>query len=217
MRTILFQMISRFVCLISILSVSGCVVPGMGPYDKDLGYNGSFEIVDSELPVNWTISRYPVRDGTIEAFVDTTDVVSGHRSLRIVIHEYDSSSRWEPFLFQVRDVEVGKTYTVSFWLKNQGCKVLLEIGYEGKYHMFGGQSEEERLDYASHSRISEILGEVELGDDEWRQFQYKYTVPEADGTIRFELKFLQKGTLWIDDVQIELVSNEAPAEGVTKD
>jgi hypothetical protein len=100
----------------------------MGPRDKNLGYNGSFEIVESELPVNWTISRYPVKEGTAEVFVDTTDAVSGERSLRIVVHEYSSTNRWKPFLFQVRDVEVGETYAVSLWLKNQGCKVLLEIG-----------------------------------------------------------------------------------------
>jgi len=217
MKTLLFLLVSQSTCLIAILAISGCVVPGMGPRGKNLGYNGSFEIVESELPVNWTISRYPVKEGTVEVFVDTTDAVSGERSLRIVVHEYSSTNRWKPFLFQVRDAEVGETYAVSLWLKNQGCKVLLEIGYEGKYHMFGGQSEEEKRDYAAHPRISEVLGEAEMGDDEWRQFRYQYTVPETDGTIRLELTILQKGTLWIDDVQIELVADGEPAEAVTED
>jgi len=215
MRKLLFRLVSQFTCLIGILGTSGCVVPGMGPHDKNLGYNGSFEIVESELPVSWTLSRYPIKDGAVEAFVDTTDAVAGNRSLRIVVHEYVSTHRWTPFLFQVRDVEVGKTYAVSFWLKNQGCKVLVEIGYEQKYHMFGVKSEEETRDYDAHPRITAILGDAAMGDDEWRQFLYQYTVPETDGTMRFEVKFLQKGTLWIDDVQIELVSDGEPAEGVT--
>jgi hypothetical protein len=82
--------------------------------------------------------------------------------------------------------------------------------------MFRGPSEEEKRDYAAHPRISEVLGEAEMGEDEWRQFQYQYTVPETDGTIRFELKILQKGTLWIDDVQIELVADGEPAQDMTE-
>ena len=193
------------VALLAILSSSSCVVPGTGPHNRNVGYNGDFEIVESDLPVNWWISRYPMEKGDAEALVDTTDAVSGTRSLKIVVHRYVETDQWKPFLFQVREADVGETYAVSFWLKNQGCKVLLEIGYEGKYHMFGGPSEAEKQDYATHPRIREVLDIAETGDNEWRQFHYRYTVPETDGSIRFELKFLQTGTLWIDDVQIERI------------
>ena len=67
--------------------------------------------------------------------------------------------------------------------------------------MFGGPSEAEQKDYAAHHRISEVLGEAELGSKEWRRLHYRYTAPEADNRIRVELKPLQPGTLWIDDVQ----------------
>ena len=191
----------------AILAISGCVVPGTGLHDKKLGYNGSFETVQSGLPVNWTISRYPIKNGDMEASIDTIDTVSGDRSLKVVVHRFDQGNRWKPFLFQVREAEKGKTYAVKFWLKNQGCRVLLEIGNEGKYHPFGGQSEAEKQDYAAHPRIRKLLGKAEIGNNEWRQFHYRYTVPETDGSIRFEMKFMRTGTLWIDDVRIVLVED----------
>lgn len=205
MKTLLFRLVPRVTGIITILAISGCVFPGIGVHDESLGYNGSFEIARSGLPVNWSSSRYPIKSGDAEFSIDTMDAISGDQSLKIVVHRFAEGSRWKPFLFQVREAEKGQTYAVQFWLKCQGCRVLLEIGNEGKYHPFGGQSEAEKQDYAAHPRIRELLDEAEIGKDEWRQFQYRYTVPKTDGSIRFELKFMGTGTLWIDDVQIERV------------
>jgi hypothetical protein len=205
MKPILFRWVSRVTSVIAMLAISGCVIPGTGVQDKTLGYNGSFEIERAGLPVNWTSSRYPIKNGDAEFSIDTADAISGDQSLKIVVHRFSNSSRWKPFLFQVREAEQGKTYAVKFWLKCQGCRVLFEIGNEGKYYPFGGQSEAEKQDYAAHPRIRQLLDEAEIGNNEWRQFQYRYTVPETDGSIRFELKFMRTGTLWIDDVRIERV------------
>jgi len=207
MKTILFRLISRVTGIIAILAVSGCVVPGIGVQDKALGYNGSFEIERYGLPVNWSSSRYPIKNGDAEFAIDTTDAISGDQSLKIVVRKFSNNSRWKPFLFQVRDAEKGKTYAVTFWLKCQGCRVQLEIGNEGAYYMFGGQPEAEKQDYAAHPRIRKLLDEAEIGNNEWRQFQYRYTVPETDGSIRFELKFMRTGILWIDDMRIERVDD----------
>ncbi len=187
---------------ISILSVSGCVVPGTGVHDPTIGYNGDFEIVQSGMPVNWNLSRYPIKADEMKVTIDTENSISGNQSLKIIVNEFDSKNRWKPFLFQTREANEGKLYEISFWLRNENSKVLVEIGYEGKYYMFGGPSETEIQDYAAHPRIAKILGEGETGKSEWRHFRYRYTVPEIDGSIRFELKFLQVGTLWIDDVRI---------------
>jgi hypothetical protein len=205
MKTILFRLVSRVTSIVAMLAISGCVIPGTGVHYESLGYNGSFEIERAGLPVNWTSSRYPIKNGDAEFSIDTADAISGDQSLKIVVRRFSNSSRWKPFLFQVREAEQRKTYAVKFWLKCQGCRVLIEIGNEGKYYPFGGQSEAEKQDYAAHPRIRQLLDETEIGNNEWRQFQYRYTVPETGGSIRFELKFLRTGTLWIDDVRIERV------------
>ncbi len=205
MQMNLFRWVSRVTRVIAMLAISGCVIPGAGVHDDSLGYNGSFEIQRAGLPVNWSSSRYPIRNGDAEFTIDTADAVSGEQSLKIVVRRFSDSSRWKPFLFQVREAEQGKTYAVKFWLKCQGCRVLLEIGNEGKYYLFGGQPEAEKQDYAAHPRIRKLLDEEEIGNNEWRQFQYHYTVPETDGSIRFELKLMRTGTLWIDDVRIQRV------------
>jgi len=193
--------------VLAVLAVSGCVIPGIGARDRSAGINGDFEVVRDGLPVNWIVSRYPLKGGDAEAVIDTTEAVSGSRSLKIVVHRYADADRWKPFVFLSIEAIEGATYDVSFWLKNRDCRLLMELGNEGKYHMFGGQSAEEQADYDAHPRIREFLGREETGHNEWRQFRYRYTVPETDGSLRFELKFLSTGTLWIDDVRIERVES----------
>ena len=63
----------------------GCVIPGTGVHDKTLGYNGSFEIERAGLPVNWTSSRYPLKNGDAEFSIDTADAISGDQSLKILV------------------------------------------------------------------------------------------------------------------------------------
>ena len=188
---------------LALLAVSGCVVPGIGVHDRSAGVNGDFEVVRGGFPANWILSRYPLRSGDVEAVIDTTEAVSGNRSLKIIVHRYADADRWKPFVFRSIDAIEGATYDVSFWLKSRNCRVLMELGNEGRYHMFGGPSAEEQADYDAHPRIREILGREETGHNEWRRVHYRYTVPETDGSLRFELKFLSTGTLWIDDVRIE--------------
>ena len=39
---------------------------------------------------------------------------------------------------------------------------------------------------------------------DWNYYEYTYTIPDKMKAIRLEMNVLQKGTLWIDDVKIEL-------------
>ena len=96
---------------------------------------------------------------------------------------------------------------MSFWLKNQGCKILLKIGTEGKDPVFGS-SEAVKRDMAAHPPIVRVLGETEMGTNSWRQFEYTFITSETDPRIRFQLNLLQPGTLWIDDVRIEEIGAE---------
>ena len=82
-----------------------------------------------------------------------------------------------------------------------------EIRNEGKDPLFG-LSEAEKRDYAEHPRIRRVIGGGETDTVTWRQFRYVYTVPETDGSLRFDLRIMRPCTLWIDDVRIEQVEGE---------
>ncbi len=94
-------------------------------------------------------------------------------------------------MFTLLDAEPGRIYDVTFWLKNQGCSMRLEITSEFP-------ESDEPL-----TPITEIIGPDTTGEGEWRQFSYTYTVPSPRRDIRFEVNLLAPGTLWIDDVRIE--------------
>ena len=84
MKTILFRLVSRVTSIVAMLAISGCVIPGTGVHDELLGYNGSFEIERAGLPVNWTSSRYPIKNGDAEFSIDMADAISGDQPLKMV-------------------------------------------------------------------------------------------------------------------------------------
>jgi len=157
---------------------------------ESAGFNGSFEIVKSGLPVNWYFSYPAIKNGDVEISLDTMDVVEGGQSLKFIVHRVDSRPGWRrPGLFQVHPAKAKRSYKVSFWLKNQGCNVSLMIN-----------SEKPKTAPPATRRI---LGEEETGTNKWRKFEYVYTVPDTYNNIRFDLGVVQPGTFWIDDVRIE--------------
>ena len=170
--------------------LNGCTPMSIREKSESAGFNGSFEIVKSGLPVNWYIHYPPIKNGDVEISLDTKDAVEGNQSLKFIVLRVDARPGWRrPGLFQVRSAKSRRSYKVSFWLKNQGCKVSLLIRSE----------KPKSAPLASRT----ILGEQETGINTWRQFEYVYTVPETYYNIRFDLGVVQPGTFWIDDVRIE--------------
>jgi len=174
------------------LSSIGCTPISTREKSESAGFNGSFEIEKSGRPVNWYIYYLPIKSGDAEVSFDTTDAIEGKQSLKFVVHRV--GRRWSAGLFQVIPAESKDTYKVSFWLKNQGCKVSLLLN-----------SEKPKEAPSANRRA---LSEEETGINTWRQFEYVYTVPETYNNIRFELDILKPGTLWIDDVRIEKVQTD---------
>ena len=98
---------------------------------ESAGFNGSFEIVKSGLPVNWYFHYPPIKNGDIAISLDTKDAIEGNQSLKVTTHKIESRPGWRrPGLFQVLSAESNRSYKVSFWLKNHGCKVSLLINSE---------------------------------------------------------------------------------------
>lgn len=158
--------------------------------DPKAGFNGSFEITKSGLPVNWYVySPSTIPSGDYNLIFDLSDKIEGNQSLKFIVRECVPTGGWlSPGCFQTIPAITGNSYKVSFWLKNQGCEFNLSIGSE---------------------RVREPgrhIGKIFKNDDAtdtWQQFEYVYAVPQGFENIRFELNILKPGILCIDDVKIE--------------
>ncbi len=146
--------------ILAVLVMMGCRPLSIREESESAGFNGGFEIVRSGLPVNWYFHYPPIKNRDVEISVDTTDAIEGRQSLRFVVHKADPSTRGyrTAGLFQVLPTESLRTYRVSFWLKNRGCRMRLLI-------------RSEKPSEAPPPNI-EILGEAETGTDTWRRFEY---------------------------------------------
>ena len=146
----------------------------------------------SGYPANWWVHHRPLDDGDGELSFDTADAVDGTQSLKFVVYRANPVGGWRsPGLFQVSDAEEGRSYRVSFWLKNRGGEIRLLITSSTS------ESREPR------TPIKKIIAAEKTGDDSWHQFVYTYTVPAHYANIRFEINIVVPGTVWIDDVRIE--------------
>ena len=196
---------SGIVIVLIAVSLSGCNKFSVRESNKSAGFNGSFETTKNGLPVNWYLyGPQLIKNGDVEISLDTEDFVEGKQSLKLLVHKADPIGGWRsPGLFRtLHPLNPGRPYKVSFWLKNQDCKVRMTIKNE-RGHSHRGLTEVEKEDRAAHPPIKRTLGEEETGTNTWRRFEYIYTLPETDGSIRVELNIIQPGILWIDDVRIE--------------
>lgn len=182
--------------IISIAAIfNGCTKFSIRETNDSAGFNGGFEIVKAGLPVNWNLYYPPIKQGDAQFSLDAVDAVEGKQSLKFTVQKADTRGGWTTAgLFQVVPASAKRSYKVSFWLKNQGCKVSLLI-----------RSEKPKKSPPT-KRI--ILGAKEMGTDTWRRFEYVYAVPKTYDNIRFEISIIQPGTLWIDDVRIEEVRTD---------
>lgn len=157
-------------------------------HDESTGFNGSFEVTKSGLPVNWIIyAPTTIPTGSYDLIIDTTEYKDGKQSLRFLVHECSATGGWHsPGISQEYSASPGNTYKVSFWFKNEGSEFRVKVGgvsaFEGQY------------DTAVESKES---------IPDWKMFEYDYKMPMEFETIRFELNVLKPGSFWIDDIKIE--------------
>ena len=81
--------------------LNGCTRMSIRQKSESAGFNGSFEIVKSGLPVNWYFHHPPIKNGDVEVSLDTMDAVEGNQSLKIIVHRVGPGRGWRtPSLFQ---------------------------------------------------------------------------------------------------------------------
>ena len=165
----------------------GCNKMSESVLDESAGMNGGFEITESGLPVNWLVyTPKTIPTGDYDLLIDTGEYRAGKQSLKFVVRECSPDGGWHsPGFSKEYDATPGTSYTVGFWVKNDGAEFLAKIG--------GVTATQGR--YETIVRSSETI-------TTWKHYEHEYTMPPEFDRIRFELNILRPGTFWIDEVTI---------------
>ena len=170
--------------------LSGCTKMSETIHDENAGMNGSFEVTEAGLPVNWLLyTPNTVPTGDFDLLIDQTEAKAGRQSLKFAVRSCSPTGGWHsPGLCKQYPAQPGETYRVSFWVKNEGCRFSVRIGgvspFEGAYET-----------------IVESTDRIEA----WQRFEHEYTMPVGKKfeEIRFEMNVLHPGSFWMDDIRIE--------------
>jgi len=175
----------------SILLFNGCNQMSEIVTDEQAGMNGSFEYSKAGLPVNWGLyTPNTVPEGDFDIITDTTEFIDGKQSLKFNVRACVPDGGWySPGIYQEFTFDPGKTYLVSWWIKNEGCKynvILMSIEDYAKRNNGMFQSPQSK----------DTLGS-------WQKFESRCTLSKNQNRLRFELGIIEPGTLWIDDIRID--------------
>jgi len=158
-------------------------------YDKSAGMNGSYEITNSGLPVNWLVyTSKTVPEGDFDLIFDREEYKDGNQSLKFLIRKCsDLGGLKSPGIASEYHASPSSKYIVSFWIKNTGCMFAINVG---GVTAFDGSME------------SVIKTDQEF--ENWTKYEYEYLMPDDENynRFRFELSILSPGSFWIDDVRI---------------
>jgi hypothetical protein len=178
--------------LITLVLIYGCTQMSELISDKDAGLNGSFEITKSGLPVNWLVyTPRTIPEGDYDLIIDTMEYKEGKQSLKFLVRECSPVGGWySPGFCNEYTANPGEIFRISFWIKNHESEFIIRIG---------GVS-------ASRGAYDTIVKSKDATDN-WKLFDYYYTIPENMKAIRFEMNILQPGTFWIDDIKITKVDS----------
>lgn len=172
---------------ITAILLTGCTKMSESVLDESIGMNGGFEAAESGLPVNWLVyTPRTVPTGDFDVVIDTADYRSGQQSLKFVVRECSPVGGWySPGFAKEYEATPGTTYTVGFWVKNDGAEFHARIG---------GVSAKEGQ-YETIAQSAEAVAA-------WRHYEHQYKLPPEFDRIRFEVNVLRPGAFWIDDVTI---------------
>lgn len=153
--------------------------------------NGGFETVSAGQPAHWILynaSNHPKSNYEIK--LDTENFKEGKQSLRFDVASCSPlggnlSPGFTSEFFQAGKLQGPGTYTISFWVMNDGAEFRVRSG---------GVS-------TKKGKMLTLIESAETHPN-WQYYEYKVNVP-AKNWMRFEVNVLSPGTFWIDDIRIE--------------
>ena len=178
--------------LVGCLTLSSCLVKmSECESDTEVGTNGGFEKVKNTLPINWMVNTSRTTgEGEFTWEFDSSDLKEGVQSYKCtVITCSDKGGRFSPGIAQEFKAKAGDTFRIKCWIKQQNCSYRINIS---------GVS-------ATESSAGPFL-QTEKGNNDWKEFQYEYTLPAGRNTLRVEFTLLSPGTWWIDGFTLEKIN-----------
>ncbi len=183
----------QFIALVLFIATvtSGCDNLSEIVEDDKAGLNGSFEVAQNGLPVNWHMyTPNTVPNADFQIILDKETYKEGKQSLQFIVKRSDLRGGWKTPGFTNEFTNVGKfkgenRYKLSFWIKNNGAEFSISAG---------GVS-------SKSGNMITLLKTNERFED-WKQFEYEINVSK-DNWLRMQLSVFKPGVFWIDDVRVE--------------
>lgn len=184
--------IIKFLKFSTLLSFSFCNAQlSESAIDHSVGMNGSFEIVKNGLPVNWLVyTEKTVKEGQFKISIDD-DSKQGNNSLKFSVVKCSGKGGWlSPGISQEINAKKNANYKVTLWAKNMGAEILIKIN-----------------GVSSHKKdVGPSLLTSEIKED-WFEYKFMYKMPNDMERLRIEINLVKPGTIWLDDIRIEEVTN----------
>ena len=155
--------------------------------DSTAGLNGSFEISQDGLPVNWLLyTPNIVPKSEFEMLLDTKIYKDGKQSLKFKVNRCTETGGWMSPGFTNQFFDKGEgIYKLSMWVKNEESEFIISAG---------------GVSYNKGNMITLIKSKEQISD--WKLLEYEIEVP-SENSFRLEVNILQPGTFWIDDIRID--------------
>lgn len=179
--------LSEASCVVVMALLSGCRALSESVIDPSAGLNGGFEIVESGLPVNWLVyTPRTIPTGDYDLILDTLEYKGGKQSLMFRVRDCSAAggSR-SPGFSKEYEANGGSTYTLGFWVKNDGAEFRVRIG--------GVTAKEGHYETVVQTR--ENIGT-------WRYYEHQFVMPPEFDRLRLVVNVLSPGTFWIDEISI---------------
>jgi Carbohydrate binding domain len=111
---------------------------------------------------------------------------AGRQALRFDVRRCSPNGGWySPGFSREFEATPGTTYTIGFWVKNDGAEFLVRVG--------GVSATDGAYETIVRSRATLAS---------WTHHEHTYTVPRGYDRIRLEVNVVGPGTFWIDEVTI---------------
>lgn len=178
------------ISLFSSVTISSAQKMSVISHDKSRGLNGSFEYVKNSLPVNWQVySPKTVPSSDFDFLIDATDTKEGKKSLKFIVRKCEAIGGWKsPGIAYQMNANSGEKYRISFWIKNTESNFFINVA-----------------GVSSFKNKTETIIKSDDKIENWKRFEYIYTIPKGMNALRFEANILSKGIFSIDDVKIEKI------------